>query len=77
MQLAEAHDYALDVQVEPWQFAMEIESLVAQGVTASDLDWLVQGGYAEHAREVTRPGDSAPFRTAARVELYRRGRVSS
>ena len=29
MQLAEAHDYARDVQIDPWQFAVEIESLVA------------------------------------------------
>jgi hypothetical protein len=59
VELAEAHDYALDARAEPWQFAVEIESLLALGATLEDLTWLVQGGYAEHAREVTRCGDSS------------------
>ena len=50
VQLAVARDYAQDVQVEPWQFAVEIDSLLAVEVTASDLSWLVQGGYVECAR---------------------------
>jgi hypothetical protein len=58
VQLAEAHDYARDVQAEPWQFAVEIESLVAVGAAWDDLHWLVQSGFAKHARETTRPGDS-------------------
>ena len=59
VQLAEAHDYARDVQTEPWQFAVEIESLEALGVTAADLNWLVQSRYVEHASDVTRPGDTS------------------
>ena len=58
VQLAEAHDYAQDLQAEPWQFAVEIESLLALGATVGDLEWLVDGGYVEQAREVTRPEDA-------------------
>lgn len=59
VQLAEAHDYAQDAQADPWQFAVEIANLVAVGVTVDDLHQLVQGGYVEHAGEVTRPEDPA------------------
>ena len=59
VQLAEAHDYACDVQAELWQYAVEIESLLATGATLDDLACLVQEGQVEHAREVTRPGDAA------------------
>ena len=59
VQLAEAYDYAQkDREGEPWQFAVEMESLLAVGVTIDDLAWLVQGRYIEHAREVTRPEDA-------------------
>ena len=55
--MAEAHDYAADSHCGPWQYAVEIDSLLAGGVTAIDLHWLVKSGYAEHAREVTRLSD--------------------
>ena len=38
VQLAEAHDYAQDAEAEPWQFAVEIESLLALGATVDDLE---------------------------------------
>lgn len=57
VQLARAYDYARDKQVDPWEFAIEIERLIDLGVTTSDLRWLVSNGYAEHAREITRPED--------------------
>ncbi len=57
VQLAEAHDYAQDGAVEPWQYAVEIDSLFAVGATERDLRWLLEGGYVEHAREVTGPKD--------------------
>ena len=70
VQLAEAHDYARDVQAELWQYAVEIESLMVTGAGVEDLQWLVQGGYVEHAREVTRPKDAcAPLRRVPRVEF--------
>ena len=56
-ELAEAHDYARDALRDPWQFAVEISRLAGLGLTHSDLRWLLEKGYAVHAREVTQPGD--------------------
>ena len=53
-ELAEAHDYARDAECDPWQFAVEISRFRELGLTYSDLRWLVEKGYAAHAREVTR-----------------------
>ena len=77
--LAEAHDYAADSHCGPWQYAVEIDSLLAGGVTAIDLHWLVKSGYAEHAREVTRLSDEERVpRTAGgqlhQADLFRRDR---
>ncbi len=58
VQLAEAHDYARDVRLDLWQYAVEIDCLTKFGLTASDLRWLVSNGYAELAREVTKPDDA-------------------
>jgi hypothetical protein len=59
VQLAEAHDYARDMQCQQWHFAVEIESLKALGLTSYDLRWLLSRGYIEHAREITAPNDTA------------------
>ena len=56
-ELAEAHDYARDARCDPWQFAVEISRLQELGLAFSDLRWLVEKGYAVHAREVTRSVD--------------------
>jgi hypothetical protein len=57
-ELAIAHDYACDAECDPWQFAVEISRLADLGLTPSDLRWLVEKGYATHAREITEPGDA-------------------
>ncbi len=56
-ELAEAHDYVRDARCDPWQFAVEISRLLELGLTYIDLRWLVEKGYAAHAREVTRSRD--------------------
>ena len=56
-QLAHADACVRDAQCSPWEFAVEIESLIAEGLTTSDLRWLLRKGYVEHAQEVTRPRD--------------------
>jgi hypothetical protein len=56
-QLTQADACARDAQCSRWDFAVEIASLVAEGLTTSDLRWLVRKGYLEHACEVTRPQD--------------------
>jgi hypothetical protein len=59
MELASAGEYAHDVQRDLWQFAVEIRSLMALGLTTSDLRWLESRGYIAHAHEVTRNEDVA------------------
>jgi hypothetical protein len=57
--LADARDYAREMDADIWQFAVEIDDLAALGLTKSDLRWLALMGYVEHAREVTARDDTA------------------
>ena len=45
--------------LSPWDFAVEMDNLLAAGLSTSDLRWLVRRGYLEHGYEVTRPQDVA------------------
>ena len=56
-ELVLARDCARDVKSDPWDFAVEIADLMALGIGRSGLRWLVRKSYADHSREVTRPGD--------------------
>jgi hypothetical protein len=56
-ELAIAHDYACDAGRDAWQFAVEISRLTDLGLSGSDLRWLVEKGFAAHAREITEAGD--------------------
>jgi hypothetical protein len=56
-QLARASDYAFDLDCPLWEFAVEIEQLVAQGMTTSDLRWLIKRGVVEHSCETTSSHD--------------------
>ncbi len=58
MELAKALDFARRSRRAPWDFAVEMASLVVLGVTSSDLRWLVSEGYVQHARDVSRPGNA-------------------
>ncbi len=53
LQLLKAHAYARELERPGWDFAVEIGSLQATGLTSSDLRWLVCKGYVEHAVETT------------------------
>jgi hypothetical protein len=71
--LAEARDYAYDMQCDLWDFAVEIEALQACGLSAADLCWLVSHGYAEQRQEVTRRRDPARrFRPARSFDFSKR-----
>ena len=52
-QLARSVDYARELDSPLWDFAVEIERLLALGMTTSDLRWLAKRGYVSHAREIT------------------------
>jgi hypothetical protein len=49
--LLEAYHCAAELDCDPWQFAVEIDVLRAGGLTNSELRWLLQSGYADHAQE--------------------------
>ncbi len=51
--MAQAVGYARDLDGSLWDFAVEIEHLLALGMTTHDLRWLVKRGYLSHAREIT------------------------
>lgn len=51
--LAEALDYSAQTNSDRWEFAVEIDQLVALGLTRNDFRWLVRKQLVEHRREVT------------------------
>jgi hypothetical protein len=55
--LLQAHDYALKVGRDPWEFAVEILILRKAGSTHSDLRWLLCREYVDHATEITAQED--------------------
>lgn len=55
--LGRAFLYAKNVPCDPWQFAVEMRKLLIEGLTTSDLRWLVMKGFVEHGRELTRACD--------------------
>jgi hypothetical protein len=55
--LIEAKRFADQHGQDPWDFAVELESLIAAGATVNVLRSLVLVGLATHAQETTRPGD--------------------
>jgi hypothetical protein len=59
--LHQARDYALELGVSPWEFAVEWDDLARAGATHNDVRWLLAQGALEHGVEKTRPRD--PRRT--------------
>src|SRR5262249_439574 len=53
-----AFDYADEKDDEHWQFAVELSELLSTGATLTDVRWLIRLGFAEHAREITVPGET-------------------
>jgi hypothetical protein len=71
--LLRAYECAQDVGCDLWDFALEVRELRAAELTNSDLRWLVCKGYAEHAREVTLPGeDCRSFRRVKGLTFTKR-----
>jgi hypothetical protein len=56
--LVTAFHYAEDSQIDRWQFAISLAELRESGATLADLRWLILRGFAEHALEITIPGDA-------------------
>jgi hypothetical protein len=50
--LLQAWDFAVNLGLPGWQFALEIQNLRAVGTTDSALRWLVHRGYVQYGTEV-------------------------
>jgi hypothetical protein len=61
--LLRSHEYATELGRDEWDFAVEIDSLRAAGLTNGDLRWLLCKGFARHAVETSSP--QAPARSFA------------
>ncbi|MGO9110091.1 MAG: hypothetical protein ACLP9L_12735 [Thermoguttaceae bacterium] len=64
--LLRAFDYATDIGVDVWDFAIEISELRSAGMTTSDFRWLVSKGFVQHGQETSLYG--APHRCFHRGE---------
>jgi hypothetical protein len=58
--LLEAAFYANDCRSPKWQFAVEIATLHASGLTFNDVRWLFAKGYIEHAVETGHASSFGP-----------------
>jgi len=68
--LLQANEYALELEQDVWDFAVELHVLRGAKLTNSDLRWLIGKGFVEHAIEITGPNDSVRcFRRTALLTL--------
>lgn len=57
--LTQAYQYAQDAERSPWDFAVEVERLKSEGLSFSELRWLVCKDFALHGIETTLPSQTA------------------
>jgi hypothetical protein len=71
--LRRARDAAVELRLDPWEFAVSLTELLAAGLTGTDVRRLVAGGLAEHAHERVRPqSDRRSFRRMANLAFTAR-----
>jgi hypothetical protein len=71
--LVEAYHYALDLDLDPWDFAVELPTLRPLGLTNSDCRWLIGRGWVECGFELTLAGDERrSFRRSMNLKLSKR-----
>jgi hypothetical protein len=71
--LREAYEYALDLRLDSWDFAVELSTLRPLGLTNSDCRWLIGKGLVECGFELTLAGDERrSFRRSANLKLTKR-----
>jgi hypothetical protein len=69
----DAYQYAKDLDLDPWDFAVELPSLQPLGLTNSDCRWLIARGWVECGFELTLAGDERrSFRRSANLKLLKR-----
>src|SRR5436853_7395037 len=68
--LLQAHNYKRELNRDAWDFAVEVASLRAAGLTSNDIRWLLYQDYVTQAAEVTSPLDERrTFRPAGKLSL--------
>src|SRR5437763_13194909 len=71
--LLQAHDYAFQNGIDPWQFAVEVGELRSTGLSDAELRWLLGRGYVQQAVEESEPGNpERSFRQTATLALFSR-----
>src|SRR5258708_4374204 len=70
--LFRARVLSCDAGRSPWDFAVEIDSLLSAGMTLADLRWLLAKRFAEHADETTRPSHKRRHFRAIRPLIFNR-----
>jgi hypothetical protein len=71
--LLEAYDYAQDLRLDSWDFAVELATLRPLGLTNSDCRWLIGKGLVEAGFELTLAGDERrSFRQCTNLKLSKR-----
>jgi hypothetical protein len=72
-ELANAYRYSIEIGVDIWIFAVEIQTLRACGLTNNDLRYLICKGYVDHAGEVKQIGqEERSFVGTGRFHFSRR-----
>ena len=71
--LSDAYQYAKDLDLDTWDFAVELPTLQPLGLTNSDCRWLIARGWVECGFELTLAGDERrSFRRSANLKLSKR-----
>ncbi len=71
--LLDAYHYAKDLDLDLWDFAVELPTLQPLGLTNSDCRWLIARGWVECGFELTRAGDERrSFRSSTNLKLSTR-----
>lgn len=70
--LLQARNYAEETGRNIWEFAVTITELRRDGVSESDLRWLVCRGYAEQAKEISMAGSERTFDRHASLRFSKR-----
>jgi hypothetical protein len=74
--LLDAYQYAQGLDLDPWDFAVELSTLRPLGLTNSDCRWLIARGWVECGFELTLAGDERrSFRRSTNLKLSKRSCV--
>ncbi|MFO1040748.1 MAG: hypothetical protein U0941_03130 [Planctomycetaceae bacterium] len=66
--LLRAHDCAQDAEASTWDFALHVSELFQNGMSMSDIRWLIAKGFTEHGQETSVYGK--PHRTFRQTDGF-------